>query len=71
MDRSTAVSIRASSPYLQALRALAKRRKTKVADLVRNALDKELGEELSSLSSFFENSVNEFGRLSEKLDGQS
>lgn len=68
MDKAISVSVRASRPYLQALRELAKRRNTKVASLVRAALDKEYGNELSLLSSFFEESVNELGRISTKVD---
>jgi predicted DNA-binding ribbon-helix-helix protein len=68
MDKSTSVSIRANRPYIQALLVIAKRRKLKVADLVRQTLDKELGNELSPLSTFFETSVNELGRLTEKMD---
>lgn len=71
MEKSTSVSIRANPPYLQALKALAKRHKTTVADLVRASLDKEHGAELSPLSSFFEKTVHEFGRLTENLDAQS
>lgn len=71
MDKATSVSVRASRPYLQALRELAKRRNTKVASLVRAALDKEYGDELSTLSLFFEETVNELGRIPMKLDNQS
>jgi len=69
MDKSTSVSIRANTSYLQALRELARRRKTTVADLVRGSLDKEHGNELSPLSSFFEDVVNKVGRLTENMDG--
>jgi predicted DNA-binding ribbon-helix-helix protein len=64
MDRSTAVSIRANRTYLAALKELARRRKKTVALLVRETLDKELGDELSPLSSFFEDTVNIDGRSS-------
>lgn len=52
-NRATSVSVNANRPYLQALKELARRRKTSMARLVRAALDKEYGEELESLSSFF------------------
>jgi predicted DNA-binding ribbon-helix-helix protein len=71
MDKATSVSVRASRPYLQALRELAKRRNTRVASLVRDALDKAYGDDLSPLSSFFEETVNELGRISIKVDGNS
>jgi len=70
MEKSTSVSIRANAPYIKALRELARHRKTTVADLVRESLDQAHGNELSQLSSFFEEVVNEVGRLSEKMDGR-
>lgn len=71
MDKTTSVSIRASRSYVKALGALAESRNKKIGDLVRECLDKEYGQELSPLSSFFDQVVNEVGRFSKKMDGQS
>lgn len=56
---STAVSLRANRPYVQSLRALAEKKGVTVADLVRDALDAQLGEELKSFVIFFANSGND------------
>lgn len=71
MDKATSVSVRASRPYIQALGELAKRRKTRVASLVREALDRVYGEELTTLALFFEESDNKLGRITTKIDDKS
>lgn len=71
MDKMTSVSIRASRSYVEALGQIAKRRNKKIGDLVRECLDKEFGQEITPLSSFFEQVVKEVGRFSTNVDGQS
>jgi len=51
--RATAVSIRADKAYINALRGLASDKDISVADMVRAALDNELGLELEPYLSFF------------------
>lgn len=64
MDKATAVSIAASGDYVEALRVIAKRRgqkegrKIRVADVVREAVDKaypEIGDIINETVSFFGN----------------
>lgn len=53
MTKPTAVSIRADRAYIKAFRELAERKDKRMADLVRQALDKEYGEEIQAIISFF------------------
>jgi predicted DNA-binding ribbon-helix-helix protein len=52
-EKMTAVSIRSNDAYLAALKELARRKKTTMGDLVKEALDAKFGKELSPLVSFF------------------
>lgn len=51
MELSRPISVRASERYLAALRELAWRRRTTIADLTRNAIDAGLGDELREVLS--------------------
>ncbi len=52
-EKSTAVSVRANRNYIRALKVLASERGLPIADLVREALDKTLGESIEAKVLFF------------------
>lgn len=50
---TTALSVRGGKPYVQAIRALAEKRGTSIGEMVRQALDAQLGAELERFVIFF------------------
>lgn len=69
MLKATAISCRASDAYKQALDALAKSKKQKMADLVRHALDSVYGDELQPYLSFFADGDYKNSQMSTEKDG--
>lgn len=63
MERTTSVALAADKPYVKALNAVAARFGVRQADIVRDALDKVYGKEITEQLIFFANSDQQFGHL--------
>ncbi len=62
---TTAISLTAQKPYVQALRALAEQKEMSIGLMVRKALDAQLGADLAPFVSFFEELGNKSFQVEE------
>ena len=74
-EKARAVSLAGDRDYLDGLKAVALRRKVRVADLVREALDSSFGEEIrraikDSASFFAQSDTQAYQQFTEEKEGQ-
>lgn len=64
-ERVTAISIRGSRAYVDAVNEMSKRKGKRTGDVIRELVDARYGDELKPYLSFFETSDHQSGHITE------